>query len=80
MINESNIDKILRGKTSGFESWYIKYVQQNAEMLRKKQKQERVFGTPGQRTSQQIQAEIEHLRAKDTATSNRIRSTYYISK
>ena len=38
------------------------------------------FGKPGQRSSQQIQAEIEHLRAKDTATSQRVRSTYTIKK
>ena len=38
------------------------------------------FGKPGQRTIVQIEAEIEHLRAKDTETNNRVRSTYNLSK
>lgn len=38
------------------------------------------FGKPGQRTNEQIEAEIEHLRAKDTETNNRVRSTYNLSK
>lgn len=80
MNKESNIDKILRGETKGYENWYVEYVMQNSVSLIKMQKEAQGFGKPGQRSDQQIQAEIEHLRAKDTATSQRVRSTYTISK
>lgn len=80
MSNESNIDKILRGETKGYENWYVKYVMENATSLLKSQKEKQGFGKPGQRTNQQIQAEIEHLRAKDWKTSQRVRSTYTIKK
>ena len=87
MNKESNIDKILRGETKGYHSWYVEYVMQNSASLIKMQKEIKIlekesqgFGKPGQRSDQQIQAEIEHLRAKDTATSQRVRSTYTISK
>jgi hypothetical protein len=80
MSKESNIDKILRGETRGYESWYVKYVMENATSLLKSQKEKQGFGKPGQRTNEQIEAEIEHLRAKDTETNNRVRSTYNLSK
>ena len=78
--NESHLDKILRGETKGYENWYVKYVMQNSESLLKMQKERQGFGKPGQRTNQQIQAEIDHLRAKDWKTSQRVRSTYTIKK
>ena len=80
MSKESNIDKILRGQTRGYERWYVKYVMENATSLLKNQKETQGFGKPGQRTNEQIEAEIEHLRAKDTETNNRVRSTYNLLK
>ena len=38
MSKESNIDKILRGQTRGYESWYVRYVMQNATYLKNKRK------------------------------------------